>query len=148
MSNIYKTLQAFLVAIGGAYSSGQNLPGSIGLHEQAGIWISWCCRMFGIIKYPWNFSSESLCGERTGGGEGRLIFRWKSVVADYSYLIDKVATIICCWIRHYLIQCFAKRECAVPCSLRFCTGAGRTLFRRYLCDLIQTSSRKQALRIS
>lgn len=69
MSNIYKTLQAFLVAIGGAYSSGQNLPGSIGLHEQAGIWISWCCRMFGIIKYPWNFSSESLCGERTGGGE-------------------------------------------------------------------------------
>lgn len=50
MSNIYKTLQAFLVAIGGAYSSGQKLA----LHEQAGIWISWCCRMFGI-KVPLEF---------------------------------------------------------------------------------------------
>lgn len=70
MSNIYKTLQAFLVAIGGAYSSGQNLPGSIGLHEQAGIWISWCCRMFGIIKDPWNFRVK-VCAE-SGREEGRV----------------------------------------------------------------------------
>lgn len=38
---------SLLVAIGGAYSLGQNLA----LHEQARIWISWCCRMFGM-KVP------------------------------------------------------------------------------------------------
>lgn len=62
---------SLLVAIGGAYSLGQNLA----LHEQARIWISWCCRMFGILR-------ESLCGE----WRREVDYPGKSVLADYSYL--------------------------------------------------------------
>lgn len=63
---------------------------SIALHEQAGIWISWCCRMFGI-KVPLESYGKRKSVRRTDGRRGGLMFRWKSVwLTTY---IDKVATI-------------------------------------------------------
>lgn len=47
--------RSYLVALDCMNRQGYGSPGVVGCSGE---------------KYPWNFSSESLCGERTGGGEG------------------------------------------------------------------------------